>query len=280
VRTLHVTYLTAGIIAVALLGVGALASTQLRQGRVGPAIREIGVVVGLFALWMGVGHLVGHHPSGGYTRGREIWHVEQSMHLGIEPTLQSPLLHHEGAMRAANYYYAYAHWLSVDVVLAWLWWRHRDRYVSTRATLVAFTGSCLLLHLISTAPPRLLTETHVADAGALLGQSVYYDSPGVADHLSAMPSIHVGWAVLFAVAVWPTGSHIARLIAMTHAVLTSYVVMVTGNHFWLDGAVAAALVAVAWLAVLLGSRLRPRWQPAWKDGAEHGQRGPVAEGRA
>ncbi|HMC71230.1 MAG TPA: hypothetical protein VKJ07_18890, partial [Mycobacteriales bacterium] len=89
--TLHITYLTAGIIAVVLVGVGALVTTQLRRGHVGPAIREVGVVLGLFALWMGVGHLVGHHPSGGYTRGREIWQLEQSMHLGIEPTLQRPL---------------------------------------------------------------------------------------------------------------------------------------------------------------------------------------------
>ena len=101
---------------------------------------------------------VGHHPSGGYTRGREIWQLEQWMHLDIEPSLQRPLLHHEWAMRSANYYYAYAHWLSVDVVLAWLWWRHRDRYLATRATLVVFTGSCLLLHLVSTAPPRLLPQ--------------------------------------------------------------------------------------------------------------------------
>src|SRR4051795_11439973 len=102
--TLHITYLTAGIIAVVLVGVGALVSTQLRQGRIGPAIREIGVVLGLFALWMGVGHLVGHHPSGGYTRGREIWQLERGLHLGVEPTLQQPLLHHESWMRAANYY--------------------------------------------------------------------------------------------------------------------------------------------------------------------------------
>jgi len=196
---------------------------------------------------MGVGHLVGHHPGGGYTRGREIWQLERSWHLGIEPTLQRPLLHHEWAMRAVNYYYAYAHWLSVDIVLAWLWWRHRDRYVATRATLVVFTGGCLLLHLVSTAPPRLLTQTHVADTGALLGQSVYYDSPGVADHLSAMPSIHVGWAVLFAVAVWQTGSRAGRILATGHAVMTSYVVVVTGNHFWLDGAVASVLVALAWV---------------------------------
>ena len=246
---LHVTYLTAGIVAAVLVGLGGLVSVQVRQGRVGPAIREIGVVVGLFALWMGVGHLVGHHPAGGYARGREIWQLEQSVHMGFEPALQRPLLHHEWTMRAANYYYAYAHWLSVDVVLAWLWWRHRDRYAATRAALVVFTGSCLVLHLVSTAPPRLLTGTHVVDFGAVLGQSVYGDTPGLSDHLSAMPSIHVGWAVLFGVAAWSTRSMIARTLLTAHALLTAYVVVVTGNHFWLDGVVAAAMVALAWPVV-------------------------------
>ena len=269
---LHVTWLTAGIIAAVLLGVGALLATQLRERRIGPAIREIGVVVGLFALWMGVGHLVGHHPAGGYARGRAIWHVEQWLHVANEPTLQQPLLHHAAAMRAANYYYAYAHWLSVDIVLAWLWWRHRDRYVITRAALVVFTGSCLLLHLISTAPPRLLTETHVVDFGVALGQSVYNDSPGVADHLSAMPSIHVGWAVLFAVGVWQTGSRAGRMLAVAHALLTSYVVVVTGNHFWLDGAVAALLVAFAWVVAAA-------WQDARRGEAVGVGIGPDPAGR-
>jgi hypothetical protein len=271
---LHVTWLTAGIIAAVLAGVGGLVSVQLRQRRIGAAVREIGVVVGLFALWMAVGHLVGHHPAGGYARGRAIWHAEQWLHVADEATLQAPLLHHPLVMRAANYYYAYAHWASVDVVLAWLWWRHRDDYVVTRSALVLFTGGCLLLHLVSTAPPRLLTETHVADTGAMLGQSVYNDSPGVADHLSAMPSIHVGWAVLFALAVWRTAPPLGRIAAMTHAVLTSYVVVVTGNHFWLDGAAAALLVALAWsLATAV------TWQDAWRGAAVGVGIGPDPAGR-
>ena len=246
---LHVTWITAGAVAAVLIGVGALISAQLRRRQLGAAVREIGIVLGLFGLWMFVGHLVGHHPAGGYQRGAAIWDAEQDLHIANEATLQRPLLGHHGLVEAANYYYAYAHWLSVDVVLAWLWWRHRDRYVVARATLVVFTGGCLCLHLISTAPPRLLAQTHLVDTAAVLGQSVYGDTPGLSDHLSAMPSIHVGWAVLFAVAAWGTRSVLARVLATAHAVLTSYVVVVTGNHFWLDGVVAAAMVAVAWPVV-------------------------------
>ena len=256
---LHVTWATAGAIAAVLIGVGSLLSAQLRRRQVGAAVREIGIVLGLFGLWMFVGHLVGHHPAGGYARGRAIWDAEQDLHIANEASVQSPLLGHRWLLDAVNYYYAYAHWLSVDVVLAWLWLRHRDRYVITRATLVVFTGACLCLHLVSTAPPRLLAQTHLVDTATLLGQSVYGDTPGLSDHLSAMPSIHVGWAVLFAVAAWGTRSVVARTLATAHALLTSYVVVVTGNHFWLDGVAAAAIVAVAWpVVVMVMSHRYPR----------------------
>lgn len=247
---LHVTWLTAGIAAAVLVGVGALLSAAVRRRDVGAAVREIGVVVGLFALWMFVGRLVGHHPHGGYARGLQIWHAEQRLHLDIEPALQRPLLGHRAVVESANYYYAYAHWLSVDVVLGWLWWRNRDRYVAARFALVLFTGGALLLHLVSTAPPRLLTQTGVVDTGTMLGQSVYGDAPGVADHLSAMPSIHVGWAVLIGYYVWRVSPSRWRIIGPLHAAITCVVVVVTGNHWWLDGIVAVAiLVASAWMVI-------------------------------
>jgi hypothetical protein len=227
---------------------------RMRRHEIGGAIREVGVVLGLFGLWMFVGHLVGHHPAGGYRRGALIWHAEQSLHIADEAALQRPVLAHHTLTEAANYYYAYAHWLSVDFALAWLWLRHRAHYVVTRTALVLFTGCCLLMHLVSTAPPRLLAQTHLVDTAAVLGQSVYGDTPGLSDHLSAMPSIHVGWAVLFAVAAWATRSTAARVVTITHAVLTSVVVVVTGNHFWLDGIVAAAMAAVAFRIAMLLSQ--------------------------
>ncbi|MBV9291045.1 MAG: phosphatase PAP2 family protein [Frankiales bacterium] len=257
---LHVTWLTAGVVAAVCLGVGGLVATELRARRAGATLREVGVVLGLFALWMLVGQLVGHHPAGGYARGDDIWRLERSLQLDAEPAMQTPLLGHRYLLEAANYYYAYAHWLSVDVALAWLWWRHRSGYAVTRNALVLFTGACLLLHLISTAPPRLLPQTHVVDTGARLGQSVYADTPGISDHLSAMPSVHVGWAVLFAIAAWQSGSRAGRLVATLHALLTAYVVVVTGNHFWLDGIVAAVIVVGAWVLArrLSGERVHDR----------------------
>lgn len=278
---LRLTWVTAGALAAALVGVGVLVSARLRRREAGSAIREVGVVIGLFALWILVGRIVGH-VGGGYARGMAIWHLEQTLHIADEASLQRPLLGHRWLVQAANYYYAYAHWVSVDVALAWLWLRHRARYVATRTALVAFTGGCLLLHIASTAPPRLLGQTHLVDTAARLGESVYGDTPGLSDHLSAMPSIHVGWAVLLLAAVWPTRSAAARGIACLHAVLTAYVVVVTGNHFWLDGAVAAALVAVV-LLVMSAAAARRSVAADMADFtaySEASQRRPAAKGSA
>ena len=63
----------------------------------------------------------------------------------------------------------------------------------------------LAMQLIPVAPPRMLTETRLVDTAVLYGQSVYATVAGFADQLSAMPSVHVGWAVLIAFVVIADG---------------------------------------------------------------------------
>jgi hypothetical protein len=86
----------------------------------------------------------------------------------------------------------------------------------------------------------------IVDTGLLYGQSVYANgSP--ADQLSAMPSVHVAWAVLVGFYAWRVGRSRWRYLGAAHAALTVFVVVATGNHWWLDGAVAVLLLAVsAW----------------------------------
>jgi hypothetical protein len=55
------------------------------------------------------------------------------------------------------------------------------------------------------------------------------------------------------------------LLILAHPVLTMAVVVVTANHFWLDGLVGAALIIpaayVAWAARIAFERARPEVQP-------------------
>jgi MFS superfamily sulfate permease-like transporter len=84
----------------------------------------------------------------------------------------------------------------------------------------------------------------MTDTAALYHQSVYGSVAGFnADQLSAMPSVHVGWAILVAIAVITVARSRWRWLVLLYPVLTSLAVVVTANHFWLDGVVAGVVLA-------------------------------------
>jgi hypothetical protein len=64
----------------------------------------------------------------------------------------------------------------------------------------------------------------------------------------------VGWALIVALAVITVSRSRWRWLAAGYPLLTLLAVVVTANHFWLDGIVAAALVAM----ILVGQRLARR----------------------
>jgi hypothetical protein len=86
----------------------------------------------------------------------------------------------------------------------------------------------------------------------MFNQTVYESvAKGSADQLAAMPSVHEGWAILVAVVVFVSTTSRWRWVVLLHPVFMMYVVVCTGNHFWADGIVAGALLAV----VMAGLRL-------------------------
>jgi len=100
------------------------------------------------------------------------------------------------------------------------------------------------VQMVPVAPPRMLPG--FVDTALAYGQSIYGPfGSGVADQLSAMPSVHVAWAVLIAFFVVRASPSRWRWLVVAHPVITMLAVVATANHFWLDGVVAAAIVAVA-----------------------------------
>jgi hypothetical protein len=74
-----------------------------------------------------------------------------------------------------------------------------------------------------------------------------------------MPSVHVGWAIIVAIAIITISRSRWRWLAVGYPVMTTLVVVVTANHFWLDGIVAGFLVVLAVLVErgLSAARRRP-----------------------
>ncbi len=215
------------------------------------AARETAIICGLFALWQVANGLARGHTSGGLARGRDIWNAERWLHLPSEVSVQRLILGHRELVRWANYFYESAHFTTMVVFLMWLWLRHRDRYPIVRNTMAAFTAMSLLMQMVQVAPPRLLGIHGLVDTGQAVGPTPYNAfTAHIADQYAAMPSIHVGWAVLISIAVVKCSPSRWRWLAVLHAVVTSVVVVVTANHYWLDGIVAVALLVPAYFVAV------------------------------
>lgn len=211
-----------------------------------PFAREAAVVLSLYSLWRIAGKISVRHTEGAEARARWIWDVQQWLHLPSELAMQKAVLPHPVLMQAANLYYAIAHVPATIAMLLWLFVRHRDRYPALRNVLAILTGTCLVLQLVAVMPPRFLPSLGFVDTAQLYGQSVYPGlGRGANNQLSAMPSLHVGWAVLVALAAVIASSSRWRWIVVAHPVATCLAVVVTANHWWLDGIVAVAILVAA-----------------------------------
>jgi hypothetical protein len=218
---------------------------------------ESALLFGLYALWQFGGSFTVMGKSGALPRARWLWDAERWLHLPSETALQRPLLPHPLLVQACNLYYDILHFPLLGTCLIWLYARHRRSYPQIRTTVAVFTGISLLIQLIPVAPPRLLPLTGMVDTAVRYGQSVYSWNGGFdADEFSAMPSVHIGWALIVAIAVITVSRSRWRWLAAAYPVVTLLVVVVTANHFWLDGIVAALLVVLVLVVQRMAGGLR------------------------
>ncbi|HEV7209328.1 MAG TPA: phosphatase PAP2 family protein [Mycobacteriales bacterium] len=238
-----------------IAGLLLLRATGRRAALAGAMLREATLVLLLFALWLFLGARSVGALSAADGRGRAVLRAERWLHLEIEPWLQHTVLGHPLLVQGANYLYACVHFPAMIAFLVWAFVRHRPQYAGVRLRLVLVTLICMLVQFVPVAPPRLVPSAHLVDTAARYHQSVYAGAEGVAQ-LSAMPSVHVAWAVLIAWEVLRLTGPRGRWLIL-HPLLTLYVVCATGNHWFLDGVAGALVVAAVELAVGRARRLPP-----------------------
>lgn len=237
----------------ALLAVGAaavVAATRTATHRLlltaRATCRELAIVLTLYAVWRAAHLLTIRQVTGATEHARWVIDLERHLHLANELEVQRAVLDHPLITQALNLFYAGAHVPVLLVTLVWLFARHRQHYARIRNALALLTGASLLMHLFPVAPPRLLPELGFVDSGLRYGQSVYGPGmTGLSNQLAALPSLHVGWALVVAFAVVTASPSRWRWLVVLHPALTCWAVVATGNHWWLDGIVAAGLLVAA-----------------------------------
>jgi hypothetical protein len=233
---------TAGVLTVA--GGTAALSPRRSVRFAGAFARETAVIGVLYGVWQLAGKISVTSTDRAFARARWIEHAERALGVPAEHDVQRLILGHPLVVQAANLYYAAMHMTTMLAFLVWLFVRHRDRYRPVRQVMAWTTLGCLLVQLLPVAPPRMLPG--IVDTGMRYGQSVYSNGLPI-DQMAAMPSVHVAWAVLVGWYVWRISPSRWRVVGPLHAAVTSFVVVATGNHWWLDGIVAVAvLVTCAW----------------------------------
>jgi hypothetical protein len=256
---------TAALVAAGLVVAGIGMHRFRRRGLsvVADVAKEVAVILGLYAVWQKAGDLAVTKIDGAFAHGRWVWHVERRLHLPSEVSIQRLVLPHRLLVEGLNVFYAVVHVPALIIFLIWLYWRHRPDYPRCRNIGAVLTGASLLIQAIPVAPPRLLPELGFVDTAVKYGQSVYGPHGiSIAPQLAAMPSVHVAWALFVAVVVLRTSTSRWRGLIILHPAATTFAVVATANHWWLDGIVAAALLPLAWLlchaATVLVARFRVR----------------------
>ena len=219
---------------------------------------------GAYYLYRLVRGLVDGHANVAYQHARDVVNFERGVHLFFEPHVQGWAINHAAVIHVADWMYVNSHFLVTTTFLIWLYVARNHAYYFVRNMfMIAMLFALLGYVLFPTAPPRYLPEwgfqDTVADffgAGVSQGASVLYNP------YAAMPSMHVAFALMIAVPAIQLMRHRAlKIVWGFYPLLVTFVVISTGNHFWLDGAVGA-LVAVC--SAVLAMNTFARWRPdAW-----------------
>ncbi|WP_344181105.1 phosphatase PAP2 family protein [Kribbella lupini] len=219
-------------------------------------VREAVLLATLFLVYSAGRQIAAKHTGSAFDHADQVLSLQRWLHLPNEAALQQHALQVPHLVEGANLYYASVHAPLTAIVLLWLSIWRPMAYPRVRWTMVSVTALALVGHIVyPLAPPRMMPG--FVDTGLLFGQSVYGPdhSDGVANQFAAMPSLHVGWAALIALSMILITRTKWRWLWLLHPIITFGVVVVTANHYWMDGIVVLVLLAVS-LPLLLRPGLR------------------------
>jgi hypothetical protein len=147
--------------------------------------------------------------------------------------------------------------------------RNSSFYFVRNMFLVAMGLAIIGYALVPTAPPRLFPQDGFVDTITDYAK-VNHDSGLVKVFINpyaAIPSMHVAFSLMIGLTGALISRHaITRALWCVYPVLVFWVVIVTANHFWIDGAAGALVACLSALAARqVLARVRPAvwsWRPA------------------
>jgi hypothetical protein len=226
------------------------------RGRFGRRLLiELALLFSLLTIYRFGRYLGRNQVEVAFDHARQVLSLERGLGIDTERSLQQLMLEHLDVMRFLNRYYAMVHFPATVAFIALVYVRAEELYKRVRLQFISVTFVALVMQIAyPLAPPRMLSG--FVDTVAVYGPAIY-SRPGVesvANQYAAMPSLHVGWAAAVAAILILASQHRLRWLWLLYPALTLAVVVVTANHYWLDAAVALALLGVDLLVLAPAAR--------------------------
>ncbi len=217
--------------------------------------REVAYIVAFYTLYTVIRNqgVATNSVDEAFRHARQVIALERLLGSYHEETIQDWFLPWRGFISFWNVYYGTAHFLVTAGALVWLFRRQPHRYPLWRNTLACTTGLALLGYAFyPLMPPRLLPAGYgFVDTLDVIGGLWSFQSGPVAkvsNQYAAMPSLHAAWATWSALVLVPaTAAAWARWPAVLYPVLTLFAIVVTANHYWLDGAGGLVVLGAGFL---------------------------------
>ncbi|MEU2748965.1 phosphatase PAP2 family protein [Streptomyces collinus] len=195
--------------------------------------------------------------------GRQIYDLERVLHLDIERWANHTVVGIGWLRDFLDQYYTSFHFMVPLAVLAVLYRRRPGDYRWARsalgfATLLALVG----FWLYPLAPPRLMPTLGFIDTvhGVQdFSQPDYGTLTALTNQYAAMPSLHFGWSLWCGVVIAVLATRWwLKALGLLHPLLTLASIVATANHWVLDAAGGAVVIAAGFgtTYLLQGPRAR------------------------
>jgi hypothetical protein len=222
---------------------------------------QFAVIAAAYWAWRYARGAVDGGVSESFAHARDLISVERSLHSFVEIDLQEWAISTGWAGEVARWGYANLHFKGSVLALTVIYFGWRGSYGFVRNTVIAAMAISVIGYgLYPTAPPRFIPELGLDPS--VTGNSPVISNPGdpLFNPFAAVPSMHVGLSIIFA---WSlallVGPRPLKALLFAYPLLMTYVVVASGNHFWIDGLFGAfAAAAAVGLATLL-AKLNPDW---------------------
>jgi len=203
-----------------------------------------------------------------FDHARDIVSLEKSLHVFVEPSVQHWAIGTGVIDDIGSWMYLNTHFIVTTCALAYVYLFRNEHYYFVRNMFMVAMGLALVGYVLyPTAPPRMLPELGFVDSVSdFTGVSSDSDVNALFNPYAAVPSMHVGFALMLSIPMIRMARHRAtKVVWAFYAPIVTGVVVVTGNHWIFDAATGALVAAVAAVAAqTVFARVRPAawaWAP-------------------